>query len=137
MLHGKPGTRGPDGFDSPLDRERERAVQKHPRPATEPVLDLRLVLAEPPDALHQVRVVDHRVKDAGTNQDRRARHLARAAEVLLVPDEVVVEEERPGKVLHEPRVGVEKQLPVAVEVPLAAHALGDPVSVRTALGKLK
>ena len=112
-----------------LDGEREHGVQEHVVPALEAVLDPRLVLAAPADALHDVGDVHHRPEDLAVEDDVGGRDLARQAEVLLVPDEVVVEEELGRELGEQRRVRVEHELAQAVGRRLPEHPLGELVAV--------
>ena len=59
------------------------------------------------------------------------------AEVLLVPEHVVVEEELAREPVRQRAVREDEQLPVAVQLLGAAHRLSELESVRAALRELK
>ncbi len=88
------------------------------------------------DALDEIGLVDHRVQRLAGLHQGGAGDLAHAAEVLLVPEQVVVEEQLGRKSLDQLAVGVDEQLPVTVELVDAAHPLGELVRVGAALGEL-
>jgi hypothetical protein len=57
--------------------------------------------------------------------------------VLLVPKQIVVQEQLAREPGDQRRVGIHEQLPVGAEIVQSAHRLRDSVAVRTALGQVK
>ena len=136
VSHGQLRPRHPHRCHSQLGGDGQHPVEHHPWPAPQPLLDLRAVLASAADSLDQISLVKHRIRDLAVGQDRRRRHLAGPSELLLVPDEVVVEEQLRGELLDQSSLGVDEQLRVRADVLHAQHLASHLVPVGPALGEV-
>src|SRR5688572_14999662 len=116
--------------DAAFGGEGQQRVQEHVVPAFEAVLDSRLVLAAAADALDEVRDVRHRPHLLPGDDDVRVRQVPGQAEVLPVPDEIVVEEEIGREISQQRLVGEQHDLPHRGGLANAAHPLRELVPVR-------
>jgi hypothetical protein len=143
-LHAAPGIcvlQGPIGFCdvNPLHfhfaGDIEYRVQEHVIPALEPVLDPRLELATARNPLNDVGDVHHREHVATACYEVGGRNLSRQSELLLVPDNVVVEKDILREFTRKQRLGMNDYFPHLVRRYVTAHPARDLEAVRSALWK--
>ena len=78
------------------------------------IFNPRLVAARDRDSLNDIRNMNHRIHTAPSHNQIGARDLAGPAEVLTMPDEIMIEEQLGRKFSGDRRVGVENDFPTAV-----------------------